>query len=223
MAWRGSQCRTNPTSIGAIRRNTGRLLMRIYKHYIFLILLWVVPAQLHAQTDTKLTRLLFIFDFSNSMNSPWESSSRIAIAKRLMNNAVDSLKNVPDLEIALRLYGHQTPLLPDHQDCNDTKLEVPFGVKNHDAIKSKIASNYPKGTTPIAISLEKAGGDFPECSNCRNVIVLITDGIEACDGDPCAVARALRAKSNSVKPFIIGVGLDLSYLKTLECIGNVFD
>lgn len=191
--------------------------------YLLLFCLFSGIHNSYAQTEPKLTRLLFIFDFSNSMNSPWESSSRISIAKKLMNDAIDSLKNVPNLEIALRLYGHQTPLRPDFQDCNDTKLEVPFGPGNHQAIKTKITSNYPKGTTPIAISLEKAGGDFPECSNCRNVIVLITDGIEACDGDPCAVARALRSKNISVKPFIIGVGLDLSYLKTLECIGNVFD
>lgn len=157
------------------------------------------------------------------MNATWESSSRINIAKKLIINAVDSLKNVPDLEIALRLYGHQTPLRADFQDCKDSKLEVPFAKDNHEQIKSKINFNYPKGTTPIAYSLEQAGADFPECKECNNVIVLITDGIEACDGDPCAIAKALRSKGVSVKPFVIGVGLDLSYLNQLECIGTVFD
>ncbi len=157
------------------------------------------------------------------MNATWETSTRIAIAKKLMLNAVDSLKNVPDVEIALRLYGHQSPLRPDFQDCKDSKLEVPFGKNNHDAIKSKISYNYPKGTTPIAYSLEQAGADFPADKDVYNVIVLITDGIEACDGDPCAIAKALRSKGVSVKPFVIGVGLDLSYLNQLECIGTVFD
>ncbi len=140
-----------------------------------------------------------------------------------MLNSVDSLKGVPDVEIALRLYGHQSPLRPDYQDCKDSKLEVPFGKGNHEDIKSKIKYNYPKGTTPIAYSLEQAGADFPECKDCNNVIVLITDGIEACDGDPCAIAKALRSKGVSVRPFVIGVGLDLSYLNQLECIGTVFD
>lgn len=195
--------------------------MRLRSIIFFLLLCGSVSAQ--QTTPRPLTRLLFIFDFSNSMNATWETSSRIAIAKRLISNAVDSLKNVKDVEIALRLYGHQSPLLPDRQDCKDSKLEVPFGKNNHDEVKFKIGANYPKGTTPIAYSLEQAGGDFPVCKECRNVIILITDGIEACDGDPCAIARALRSKSISVKPFIIGVGLDLSYLKQLECIGNVFD
>jgi Ca-activated chloride channel family protein len=188
------------------------------------ILFFLVAGLSNAQTPAKkLTRLLFIFDFSNSMNGTWETSTRIAIAKKLMLNSVDSLKNVPDVEIALRLYGHQTPLRPDYQDCKDSKLEVPFSKGNYEEIKSKIKYNYPKGTTPIAYSLEQAGADFPECKDCNNVIVLITDGIEACDGDPCAIAKALRSKGVSVRPFVIGVGLDLSYLNQLECIGTVFD
>lgn len=190
--------------------------------FLSLVLCINVSAQ-QVSSGKQLTRLLFIFDYSHSMNASWDGSSRISIAKRLITKAIDSLSNVPDLEIALRIYGHQTPLRPDFQDCKDSKLEVPFGKNNHQEIKNKIAYNYPKGTTPIAYSLEQAGGDFPQCKECRNVIILITDGIEACDGDPCAIAKALRSKGVSVKPFIIGVGLDLSYLKQLECIGTVFD
>jgi Ca-activated chloride channel family protein len=35
---------------------------------------------------------------------------------------------------------------------------------------------------------------FNDTRKVRNVIILITDGIEACDEDPCAVSRALMAK-----------------------------
>ncbi len=192
-----------------------------------LIILWIfsglIPVASAQKNETSLTRILFIFDASNSMNAPWEGSSRIEIARRILQESVDSLRHIPNLELALRIYGHQTPLVPGQQDCNDTKLEVAFAEKNHDLIKGWIRHVVPKGTTPIARSLEKAGGDFPECHNCRNIIVLITDGIEACDEDPCAIARALRSKNISVKPFIIGVGLNADYLKALECIGTVFD
>jgi Ca-activated chloride channel homolog len=191
--------------------------------FIFLLLLsFQIPV--HAQKDEGgLTRILFIFDASNSMNAPWQGSNRIDIARKLMKETLDSLKGIPNVELALRIYGHQTALLPGHQDCNDTKLEVPFGPETNELIKSKIKYVTPKGTTPIARSLEKAGGDFPACINCRNVIILITDGIEACDEDPCAIAKALRSKGIIVKPFVIGLGLNLEYLKSLECIGNIFD
>ena len=146
-------------------------------------------------------RLLFIFDGSNSMNAQWEKSSKIKIAKRLLTQTLDSLKFIDNIEVALRMYGHQTRISPGKQDCSDTKLEVPFSAEkeNYDKIKSKIRGLEPKGTTPIARSLEYAADDFPECDNCRNVIILITDGIEACDEDPCAVALALKTKRNQIK------------------------
>lgn len=175
------------------------------------------------QVNTELTRILFIFDASNSMNGPWQGSSRIEIARRVMINMLDSLKKLDNLELALRIYGHQTPLRPGQQDCNDTKLEVPFSPGNHDKLKNWIKYVIPKGTTPIARSLEKAGDDFPDCKTCRNIIILITDGIEACDEDPCAIARALIPKGIVVRPFVIGVGLNAEYLKALECIGTVYD
>lgn len=177
----------------------------------------------NAQTK-KRTRILFIFDASNSMNTEWEGSSRINIAKTVMSATLDSLEKYTELELGLRMYGHQTALHPPKpQDCNDTKLEVPIGLNTNSQIKQKIKAVIPKGTTPIAISLEKAAGDFADCTDCNNVIVLITDGVEACDGDPCAISKKLREKGINVKPFVIGIGIDLSYIDQLSCIGNAYN
>lgn len=198
--------------------------MRIFRSIMLAILFFLGRTEHSiAQNEPVLTRILFIFDASNSMNAPWMGSNRIETARRVMGETLDSLKGIPNLELALRIYGHQTPLLPNQQDCNDTKLEVSFGGNNAEAVKKWIQYVVPKGTTPIARSLEKSGDDFPACDHCRNIIILITDGIEACDEDPCAIARALKSKGIAVKPFIIGVGMNMDYLKALECIGNVYD
>lgn len=194
------------------------------KKLFFLILLFSCSfsAIFSQENEVEKIRLLFIFDGSNSMNAQWEKSSKIKIAKRLLTQTLDSLKFIDNIEVALRMYGHQTRIRPGKQDCSDTKLEVPFSASkdNYDKIKSKIRGLEPKGTTPIAQSLLYAAEDFPECENCRNVIILITDGIEACDEDPCAVALALRKKGIKLKPFIIGVGLDTSYLDQFNCVGE---
>ena len=168
------------------------------------------------------TRILFILDASNSMNERWGKQTRIQAAKDLLAKTVDGLKGTPNLEIALRAYGHQTPIKPGQEDCNDTKLEVPFGPDNFDRVKYRIKSIQAKGTTPIARSLEAAAGDFPD-SNTRNVIILITDGLEACDNDPCVIAKKLKDKGVNVTPFVIGLGLDLSYLEKFRCIGHYKD
>ena len=70
------------------------------------------------------------------MNAQWEKSSKIKIAKKLMTQTLDSLKFLDNIEVALRMYGHQTRIVPGQQDCSDTKLEVPFapGSDNFDKI-----------------------------------------------------------------------------------------
>ncbi len=167
-----------------------------------------------------MTRILFILDASNSMNAKWTTDqTRIQAAKELLSNAIDSLDGTPNLEVALRVYGHQSPITLTTQDCADTKLEVPFSKDNYTKIKYRIKSIEAKGTTPIARSLEAAASDFPD-TNSINVIILITDGIEACDNDPCVIAKKLHDKGVRVTPFVIGLGMDLSYLEKFRCIGT---
>lgn len=153
------------------------------------------------------------------MNQKWGRESRFITAKRILSNAVDSLKGIPNLELALRVYGHQSPVTATYQDCKDTKLEVPFAENNHTEIQNKIKTIRAKGTTPIARSLEAAAGDFPN-NESRNIIILITDGVEACDDEPCVIADKLRAKGITISPFVIGLGLDMSYLEQFDCFGN---
>lgn len=165
------------------------------------------------------TRILFVFDASQSMYGRWQSDMKITIARKLLSNLLDSLKDIPDLQLALRVYGHQKQYPP--QDCDDTKLEIPFAADNTEKIKSKLKTLIPKGTTPISSSLELAAEDFTACDNCRNIIVLITDGLEECGGDPCAVSKALQKKGIVLKPFIIGIGKDFS--SAFSCVGTYFD
>lgn len=169
-----------------------------------------------------MTRILFILDASNSMNARWGAQTRIDAAKELLAKTVEDIRGIPNLEIGLRVYGHQSPITATYQDCNDTKLEVPFGKDNFSQVKARIKSIQAKGTTPIARSLEAAAGDFPDNTS-RNIIILITDGLEACDNDPCVIAKKLKDKGVNVTPFVIGLGMDLSYLEKFNCIGAYAD
>jgi Ca-activated chloride channel family protein len=146
----------------------------------------------------------------------------MAAAKEILSQSIEKLRGVEDLEIALRVYGHQSMINNEIQDCNDTKLEVPFGKDRIDAIKIKVKGLTGKGATPIARSLEAAAADFPD-TIARNFIILITDGLESCDNDPCVVAKKLREKGVKVTPFVIGLGMDLSYLEKFNCIGTFTD
>ncbi|HJX70547.1 MAG TPA: VWA domain-containing protein [Bacteroidales bacterium] len=186
----------------------------------------ILSLNLHGQERLKYqppdTRILFIFDASQSMMGYWQKNRKIDIARKVMIHMIDSLEQLKNVKMALRLYGHQSTVPP--QDCNDTKLEVPFGEDNASKIRQKLRFVIPKGTTPIAGSLEAGAGDFPpDCDNCRNIIILITDGIEACDRDPCEVSYDLQKQGIVLKPFVIGIGIDEGFKATFDCIGQYYN
>ncbi len=188
-----------------------------------LLFFLIFPLFLAAQTEPQKTRILFVLDGSQSMYARWENGQKMQIATRLLRNLVDSLKGTDNVEVALRAYGHQNSVSASGRNCKDTKLEVPFGPNNHERIKERLLTIKPRGTTLIAYSLEQAANDFPDCSDCRNVIILITDGIEECDGDPCAVSLALQKKGVILKPFVIGLGLEPEVMDAFKCVGNFYD
>ena len=171
----------------------------------------------------QIDRILFIFDASKSMLSKWQSGKKIDIAKNLLSNMVDSLKDIENLEIGLRVYGHRSSFPP--QDCDDTYLEVNFLKANNavDMIKKKLRVIKARGTTPIARSLEEGAKDLEAAGDGRNIVILITDGKEECGMDPCAISRFYQEKGIILKPFVIGIGSDKSWKESFNCVGRFFD
>jgi Ca-activated chloride channel family protein len=166
------------------------------------------------------TRVLFVFDGSGSMEALWgKDESRMDVAKRILIKLIDSLSVNPDIELALRVYGHR--YTRQANNCQDSNLEVPFSRKNHNAIVNKIKEIKPRGVTPISYSLLQSAKDFPSGKGYRNVLILITDGIESCGADPCAVSLELQRKGVFLRPFVIGLGIKGG--KALECVGNYID
>ena len=133
---------------------------------------------------------------------------------------IDYLDKREDVELALRVYGHQSSL--NERNCRDTQLEVGFTRSSGSFIKAKLDNINPKGVTPIAYSLEKAATDFPD-NKTRNIIILMTDGEESCHGDPCLVAHSLEEKNIVLKHFVIGIGVAPSSRQAFDCIGSFYE
>ncbi|MCC9165749.1 vWA domain-containing protein [Pontibacter harenae] len=200
----------------------------LVKQLVSLVLLFVLivvatSANVYGQAakPKPKTRILFLLDASGSMLAKWEDSDRMQIAKKMLANLADSLNGYDNLEIALRVYGHQFGR--ESNNCKDTKLEVPFAAKNAGAIKKKLQQIIPRGNTPITYSLQQTAGDFPVDPDARNVVMLITDGLDSCGGDPCETSLALQKKGIFLRPFIIGIGIAKEYENQLSCIGQYFD
>ncbi len=196
--------------------------MKLLRFILFSIVLCCsqsVCAQVK-KIEPSLTRVLFVFDASKSMKAEYKTTTRMQGAKELFYKFLDSLNKQKNIQFALRMYGHTVKYPPG--DCKDSKLVVPFGKNNIALIKSKVAEAKPTGITPIEHSLTESANDFPD-TKAVNMIILITDGIEECEGDPCKARMKLMEKGIVFKPFIIGIGLTVEQVKTFECVGDYYD
>ena len=141
-----------------------------------------------------------VVDASRSMWGRMDGEPKMAVAKGILEDV--SYWFPEDLDLALRAYGSTSP--SDNNDCADSTLLVPFGEENRMPIRQAIANLRPLGQTPIAYALNEAARDFDALQNDR-AVVLVTDGIESCGGDPVQAARELSAQG--IKVHLIGFGL----------------
>jgi hypothetical protein len=158
----------------------------------------------------------FIFDASNSMWGRIDGRPKIDVAKTTLQEALDGLP--ADLYVALRVYGHQKA--KERNDCQDSQLLAPLGLDNREPIRAAIVGFKPRGQTPLAYSIGQVAADFGEFTGDR-AVVLITDGVESCGGDPAAAARALQVPGKSRPVHVISFGLEQGQEQALASLREI--
>ena len=159
-----------------------------------------------------------ILDASGSMNARLAGGqSKLAAAKAAVDALVGKL---PDsVNLAFRAYGHQSPR--SQNNCHDTSLLVPFG--RTDNIKRDVVSAArglrARGYTPITYVLGLAVKDLKNLAGSKT-IVLVSDGKETCQGDPCALAAQLAEANIDLVIHTVGFGADMQTKTQLQCIAN---
>jgi len=151
-----------------------------------------------------------ILDASESMRYKIEGEAKIDIAKETL---IDFIIQLPDeANVGLRVYGAD-PI----KACQDTELLVPIQPKDQDLLIRAIQVIEPGAMTPIAFSLEQAEQDFQDLPG-ENIVVLLSDGHDTCDGDPVMSAETLLGAGISVH--VIGFGIAPLQREQLEDIAT---
>lgn len=170
------------------------------------------PAMSFGQ-ETPPDAMYIIFDASGSM---WralpDKSRKIDVAKKALQDFVAD--DLTGYDLALRIYGHRRK-----GDCADSQLVMPFDTP--DKIRTQLPQIMrnlkPLGKTPITFSLTEALKDF---GGRRGELILITDGIETCNADPCALVREWRDKQIPINVHVVGLGLKAKEKTALQCISD---
>jgi hypothetical protein len=142
----------------------------------------------------------FVLDMSGSM---WEQiegkKSKIEIEREVLASLLKGFPKTANLGV--RVYGHRSKT-----DCKDTELLIPLGKVEPDEITSKVNALKPKGMTLIDLSLHEALKDLQTVQGSK-VLILITDGIETCKGDPAKAAQDLVAAGLKLKIDVVGFNI----------------
>ena len=169
--------------------------------------------------QASITYIQLILDASGSMYGKLPAGgTRISAAKDVLSSFINRLPNDPNLNVGLRIYGANTAA-GSAEACQDSKLVLPMKGLERAALQETVVRTKPKGSTPIAYSLEQAAQDFP-VDDSRKLIVLVTDGQESCRGDLKKALEAFKARGIEVDLRIIGIDLDANAQKSFEGIGK---
>ncbi len=143
---------------------------------------------------------------------------KIEAAKKAVAEILEQLP--AETILAFRAYGHQSPR--EKHDCQDTQLLEGFNPlsENRKKILDRLPGIQAKGYTPITYVLQKAAEDFPADFSEEKMIVLVSDGKETCEGDPCATALALAKSNPRLVIHTVGFGVDAAAKSQLECIAK---
>ncbi len=190
--------------------------MRFYRANLFIFLLGLLllshfTSISEAQSEKTLSasEIILILDASGSMWGQIEGENKISIAKKVLKNLVDELPE--NSEVGLIAYGHR-----DKGDCKDIETIVPPSPLDKALINKKIEELNPKGKTPITDSVLTAF-DLVRANENATTVILVSDGIETCGGDPCkAVMEAKDAGINFVM-HVVGFDVGDVDVSQLEC------
>lgn len=192
----------------------------VMKNLLFLVFTLVVSvAPIHAQEEpaardlsSQAASALIIFDASGSMWGQIKGRAKIEIAREVVANLVKSLP--AETELGLMAYGHRRK-----GDCDDIELLIPVGKVDRDAFVKTVNNIMPVGMTPITASLERAA-ELLKYREQKATVILVSDGLETCDADPCEAAKKLQELGLDFTAHVIAFDLNPEEGEQLRCIAE---
>ena len=160
---------------------------------------------------SESARLLLILDGSGSMWGRVDGQPKITVAKSAASDALSALPQ--EITAGLMFYGHRRK-----GDCQDIELVAPLGTARQQML-DQLKSVSPKGMTPLTASLIKAG-ELLAGGEGEATVILVSDGIETCTGDPCSAVAALRDKGLKLVVHVVGFDVRGAAVEQLQCIAR---
>lgn len=173
----------------------------------------VTVAGPHAQTREQDQSLTIVLDSSRSMWGQIDGVNKVVIARNVLEQVTKTYEG--KLDLGLVAYGHR-----ESNSCEDVEVLAKTEPYKAAEFAKAVNSIKPKGSTPIATSLETAAESAGYTKRTASLL-LVSDGLDNCSGDPCATARALHEKASDLTIHVVAFDRgDQDSLKNLSCIAE---
>lgn len=167
---------------------------------------------LGAAFAAETNRMVLVLDASGSMWGQIDGKAKIEIAKEVVAELIDQIP--ADFQTGLTVYGHRRK-----GDCTDIEMVIPVGPHHAAAMKAKVQTISPKGKTPLSGSVKQAAQAL-RYSEERATVVLVSDGLETCDIDPCELAAELAMSGVDFSVHVIGFDIGKEDQQRLRCLAD---
>jgi len=162
-----------------------------------------------AQSSAQKTQL--IVDASGSMWGAVNRTSKIKLTRRAIIKAMRP--RTAGVPVGLFAYGHRR-----RRSCTDVEQVVPAALGNREVLAEAVEKINPRGRTPMASALEQSAATLGDAGGS---VVLITDGAENCDRDPCAVVRATRRNNPLIRFDVIALAMSDADRRSVQCVARL--
>ncbi|MGE0212149.1 MAG: VWA domain-containing protein [Parvibaculaceae bacterium] len=169
---------------------------------------------LSAQAEEKPgVRVILVLDASGSMWGKINGRVKIDIARETVAGIVARWR--PQDELGLVVYGHR-----EKGNCGDIEVMLEPGPLDPGAFMAAVNGLFPKGMTPMTAAVREAA-EALRYTEKESTIILVSDGIETCNQDPCAVAEELERNGIGLTVHTVGFGIDDEGARAqLQCLAD---
>ncbi len=161
--------------------------------------------------DSDIRDSILVLDASGSMWGQIDGVNKIVIAKDVVESLVHNLP--PSRRLGLVAYGHRRK-----GDCTDIEILGEVGASRAELI-NQVRKLSPKGKTPLSASVKHAAEALDYTKKATSVI-LVSDGEENCDLDPCELGRILEENGLDFTVHVIGFDVTVEERRGLECLAS---
>lgn len=187
-------------------------MKRIFSGILVMLTLVLAGLTGPAQAQDNRGQVILVLDASGSMWGQIDGKSKIEIAREVIADMLGDWSDTTDL--GLLTYGHR-----NKGDCGDIEMVVAPQPLNSSAFLGAVNAISPKGKTPIGDSVRMAAEALRYTED-RATVILVSDGLETCNADPCALAAQLEGQGVDFTAHVIGFDLSDTDQAQLACIAD---